>query len=93
MNRKMEDGIFVIDVGYRNEVPVALIEKHGNDFVEYIIAFNYRVNNNKMTWNYGYYYDRNIDKAMNDFKEVLDGGNLAETFSRKDKNDKSCNIR
>ena len=46
-----------------------------------------------MTWGYGYYYDKNLGKAMEDFKKVLAGGNLADTFSNKKRSDKSCNMR
>ena len=89
MNRKLDNGIFVVDVGYRNDIPVALVEKQYNN----IIAFNYEIENNKMTWGYGYYYDKNLGKAMEDFKKVLAGGNLADTFSNKKRSDKSCNMR
>lgn len=27
MNRKLDNGIFLIDVGYRNDIPIALVEK------------------------------------------------------------------
>ena len=46
-----------------------------------------------MTWEYGYYYDRNIDKAMTDFKRVLNGESLADTFSNKERSDKLCHTR
>lgn len=93
MNRKLDNGIFVIDVGYRNDIPVALVEKYYQDNVEYIIAFNYKVDNNKMNWGYGYYYDKNLGKAMNDFKKVLAGLSLTDTFSKKERSERSCNMR
>ena len=93
MNRKLDNGMFVVDVGYRNNIPVALVEKQYNNTVEYIIAFNYEIENNKMSWGYGYYYDKNLRKAMEDFKKVLAGENLADTFSNKKRSDKSCNTR
>ena len=37
MNRKLDNGMFVVDVGYRNNIPVALVEKQYNNTVEYII--------------------------------------------------------
>ena len=80
MNRNLENGIFLIYVGYRNDIPIALVEKHYNENVEYIIAFNYKIDNNKINWGYGYYYNKNIGKAMEDFKKVLAGHNLADTF-------------
>lgn len=93
MNRKLENGIFLIDVGYRNDITVALVEKHYNENVEYIIAFNYKIDNNKINWGYGYYYNKNIGKAMEDFKKVLADHNLADTFFKKERSDKSCNTR
>lgn len=93
MNRKLDNGMFVVDVGYRNEMPVALVERHYDDTLEYIIAFNYEIENNKMNWGYGYYYNKDLGKAMEDFKKVLAGGNLADTFYKKERSDKSCNTR
>lgn len=86
--RMLEDGMYVIDLGYRNKQPVALIEKTMQDSSkEYIIAFNYKIDNKKIDWAYGYYYNDNISKAKQDFNKVLSGGNLANTFNKK-KNDK-----
>lgn len=86
--RMLEDGMYVIDLGYRNKQPVALIEKTMQDnSKEYIIAFNYKINDKKIDWAYGYYYNNNISKAKQDFNKVLSGGNLADTFN-KNKNDK-----
>ncbi len=51
MNRKLDNGMFVVDVGYRNDIPVALVEKQYNNTVEYIIAFNYEIENNKSQMN------------------------------------------
>lgn len=85
--RMLEDGMYVIDLGYRNKQPVALIEKTMQDnSKEYIIAFNYKINDKKIDWAYGYYYNNNISKAKQDFNKVLSGGNLADTFNKK--NDK-----
>ena len=64
MNRKLDNGMFVVDIGYRNDIPVALVERQYKKTVEYIIAFNYEIENNKMTWGYGYYYDKNLGKEI-----------------------------
>ena len=86
--RMLEDGMYVIDLGYRNKQPVALIEKTMQDnSKEYIIAFNYKITDKKIDWAYGYYYNENISKAKQDFNKVLSGGNLANTFD-KNKKDK-----
>ena len=84
----LDGGMYVIDLGYRNKQPVALIEKTMQDnSKEYIIAFNYKITDKKIDWAYGYYYNENISKAKQDFNKVLSGVNLANTFD-KNKKDK-----
>ena len=85
--RMLDNGIFVLDLGYRNNQPVALVERHFDNTKEYIIAFNYKITDNKIDWAYGNYYGTDISKAKNDFDKVLKGGNLADTFENK-KHDK-----
>lgn len=86
--RMLDGGMYVMDLGYRNKQPVALIEKTMQDnSKEYIIAFNYKITDKKIDWAYGYYYNENISKAKQDFNKVLSGGNLADTFN-KNKKDK-----
>lgn len=85
--RMLGNGMYVMDVGYRNKQPVALVEKNTDYGVEYIIAFNYRIDDNKIDWAYGNYYNDDLSKAKQDFKKVLSGGNLADTFN-KNKKDK-----
>lgn len=84
-NMRFDNNISMIASGYRNNQPVALVERNINDDIEYIIAFNYMISDNKINWGYGYYYDTDIEKARNDFNKVLAGGNLADTFSNKNK--------
>ena len=86
--RQLDYGIYVIDVGYRNVQPVALIEKQNKDFKEYIIAINYKIQDNKMDWGYGYYYQNNLSKARADFDKVLSGGNLVNTFDKKEREER-----
>lgn len=87
--RQLDDGMYVMDVGYRNNSqPVALVERTlKDDSKEYIIAFYYTINDNKIDWSYGYYYDNDIQKAKEDFDKVLKGGTLTNTFN-KNKSDK-----
>ena len=85
--RMLDNGMFVLDLGYRNNQPVALVERHFDNTKEYIIAFNYKITDNKIDWAYGNYYGSDISKAKNDFDKVLKGGNLADTFENK-KHDK-----
>ena len=80
--RQLDNNMYVIDIGYRNEEPIALVERTTKYGKEYIIGFNYEIKDNKIQWRYGYYYDTDINKAKDDFKRVLAGGNLAETFKK-----------
>ena len=83
--RELDNGMFVMDVGFRNEEPIALIERTlKNGTKEYIVAFNYEIKDNSINWGYGYYYNENIDKAKEDFARVLKGENLADTFENKE---------
>ena len=82
-HRLLENGMYILDLGYRDDTPVALIERTMKDKnTEYIIAFNYKIDDNKINWGYGYYYSNDIDKAKIDFNKVLDGGNLSDTFDK-----------
>lgn len=83
--RRINDTFSVVDVGYRKEQPVALVEKtFADNSKEYIIAFDYSIKNDNIDWGYGYYYNENIDKAKEDFARVLKGENLADTFENKE---------
>lgn len=73
----------IIDKGYRKDQPVALIEKSINDKEkEYVVAFYYKVEDDKLSWGYAYYYDNDKQKAETDYKKVISGGNLAHTFDK-----------
>lgn len=80
--RKLGNGMYVIDVGYRKEQPVALVKKDTDYGLEYIVAFNYKIDNNRINWAYGSYYGNDFTKAKQDFDKVLNGGNLSKTFER-----------
>ena len=76
-----QDNKVIIETGKRNDEPVALVEHYFKDGTkEYIVAFHYKVDNKKVDWGYGYYYNDNIEKAKADFEKVKAGGNLADTF-------------
>lgn len=81
---KMYNGNMVIlDKGFRKDQPVALVEKTLNDKEkEYIVAMYYKVNDDKLSWGYAYYYDNDRQKAEEDYKKVISGDNLAHTFDK-----------
>lgn len=77
------NNMIIIDKGYRKDQPIALVEKTLNDKEkEYIVAMYYKVNDDKLSWGYAYYYDNNKQKAEEDYKKVISGGNLAHTFDK-----------
>ena len=82
--RKLGNGMYLIDVGYRKEQPVALVKKETDYGLEYIVAFNYKIDNDRINWVYGSYYGDDFTKAKQDFDKVLNGGNLSKTFERND---------
>lgn len=76
---KLDDKLILETVKRRN-TPIALVKRKNEQVEEYIIAFNYEIIDNKVQWGYGYYYDKNIEKAKADFEKVKAGENLADTF-------------
>ena len=75
----------IIEVTNRRNIPIALVERFMSDGrKEYIIAFNYDVEDEKLNWAYGYYYNENLKKAKEDFEKVAAGGNLSDTFKNKE---------
>lgn len=71
----------ILEIGKRKEQNVALVENYLEDGKkEYIIAFNYEVEDKKVNWSYGYYYNGNLEKAREDFEYVKSGGSLYNTF-------------
>jgi hypothetical protein len=79
----LDNSMYIMDLGYRNKQPIALIERTMQDkSLEYIIAFNYKITDRKIDWAYGYYYNDDILKAKQDFNKVIQGGNLSKTFEK-----------
>lgn len=74
------DNKMIIEKGFRGEQPIALVKRGIAENYEYIIAFNYYIEGKKLDWGYGYYYNKNIKKAEYDYRRVLAGENLVNTF-------------
>ena len=84
-----QDNKVIIETGKRNNEPVALVEHYFKDGTkEYVVAFNYKVDNEKVDWGYGYYYANDFEKAKEDFEKVKAGGNLVDTFKIDKKKDR-----
>lgn len=71
-NIYFEDNKRLIETGKRGELPVALIEWGKRDNKEYVIAINYTIDENRIYWGAGHYYD-DIKKAKVDFEKVKNG--------------------
>lgn len=74
----------IIERGQRKDQPIALVEKSIGNEKEYIVAFYYKTNGDKLSWGYGYYYDNDKNKALEDYQKVISGGSITRTFERKD---------
>ncbi len=74
----------VLLTGDRNGQPIVLVERVVDEKPEYIIGINYEIKDNNLSWGYGYYYSDDIKKALNDYQKVIEGGNLADTFEKKE---------
>lgn len=73
----------ILEKGFRRDQPIAFVEKNlTDDTKEYLIAFYYQINDDKLSWGYAFYYDNNKQKAEEDYNKVIKGGNLANTFDR-----------
>lgn len=79
-NTIYNNNLKILKKGYRNYQPVALLERNLINKKEYIIAFNYEIKDSKLEWGYGYYYENDMEKALQDFEKVIIGGNLENTF-------------
>lgn len=77
------DDKLILETGNRDTTKVALVKRTTEYGEEYIVAFGYKIDDKKMEWDYGYYYDKDIEKAKVDFEKVKAGGNLADTFEEK----------
>ena len=73
----------VLLTGDRNGQPIVLVERVVDEKPEYIIGINYEIKDNNLSWGYGYYYDDDIKKALNDYQKVIEGGNLAGATNKK----------
>lgn len=77
------DNKHILETGNRGETKVALVERTTDYGKDYMIAFNYAIDNKKLEGSYIYYYDNDFKKAKEDFEKVKAGGNLADTFKLK----------
>lgn len=82
-NTIYNNNLKILKKGHRNYQPVALLERNLINKKEYIIAINYEIKNGKLEWGYGYYYENDMDKALQDFERVINGCNLENTFKEK----------
>lgn len=61
----------ILEVGENNNQKVVLIEKDNNGVKEYLVAYDYRIENNNLSWNKAYFYSTNEERAKLDFKNAI----------------------
>lgn len=82
---KLGEKAEIIDTCERRGQPIALVKLSKAGRYEYIVAFNYEVDDNdEVSWGYGYYYyDEESGKEA--FEKVKAGGNLSESEKTEEK--------
>lgn len=76
--KKLDNNLIILDTDYRNNEPIALVQKEKPYHTEYVIAIDYVIDNNEMVWAYGhYYYDLEI--AKKEFNKIKEGGYIDHT--------------
>lgn len=79
VNKEFQNGKKLLKRGFRYDQQIALVENTLTDFEKYIVAFHYEIENDNLTWGYGYYYD-DLDSANRAFQKVINGSNLAHEY-------------
>ena len=74
----------LLKTGYRGEQPIALIEQYNGYENEYVIGIDYAIDNDKIHWSRGFYYN-NKKEALEDFFKVTKGKYLVSDY-KKDRN-------
>ena len=76
--KKLENDLVILETDYRNNEPIALVQKEKPYHTEYIIAIDYVIENDDMVWAYGhYYYD--LETAKKEFDKIKEGGYIDHT--------------
>ena len=88
-NNKLDNNILyngnlkILEVGESNNQKVVLIEKNNNGIKEYLVAYDYRIENNNLTWNKAYFYSTNQERAKLDFKNLINKSDVYNLFELK----------
>lgn len=77
--------LLLLAIGKRNDVDVALVYMEVKGYPKYnqcAVVIDYKIEDNDLNWSYGYYYDTDFSKALEDFEKVKNGESLSETFNK-----------
>lgn len=81
-----KDNKIFLETGERCGDKVALVKHCFKDGTkEYIIAFHYEIDEKRVNWGYGVYYDNDLKKAKEDFEKVKAGESISDTFKNQNK--------
>lgn len=89
INKKEDNNILyngnlkILETGENNNQKIVLIEKDNNGIKEYLVAYDYRIENNNLTWNKAYFYSTNEERARLDFKNAIKEKDVYNLFEIK----------
>lgn len=75
----------IVMTGVRNgDTKIALVMIEANKVMDnqYVIAFDYKVDIDNISWGYGKYYGNDFKKAIKDTEKAIAGYSLADTFKK-----------
>lgn len=73
-----QDNKVIIEIGKRNNEQIALIEENKNNKKQYIVALNYKIDDNHIQLEYSFLYGDNLENARNDFEKAKNGDELLD---------------
>ena len=73
----------ILETGENNNQKIVLIEKDNNGIKEYLVAYDYRIENNNLTWNKAYFYSTNEERARLDFRNAIKEKDIYNLFEIK----------
>ncbi len=80
-----KDNKSIVMTGVRNkDTKIALIMKEADRLIdtEFIIAFNYKIDGDDISWGYGKYYGNDEKKAIKDIERAVAGHSLDNSFKK-----------
>ncbi len=86
-----KDDKSIVMTGVRNgDTKIALVMIEANKVMDhqYVIAFDYKVDIDNISWSYGKYYGNDYKKAIKDTEKAIAGYSLADSFTKSNNNER-----